>query len=83
MILVLLNYSRVRTPIMGRHVPLCFSPLYCQRSQDPCPGFHPDGLALTSGMGTQAPLSFLLKRQVHLTAAEALFDNSRAKFLSW
>ncbi len=42
------------------------------------PGFHPGGLALTSGMGTQAPLSFLLKRQVHLTAAEAFFDNSRA-----
>ncbi len=24
------------TPGMGRHAPLCFSPLYRQRSQDPC-----------------------------------------------
>ncbi len=83
MILVLLNYSRVRTPIMGRHVPLCFSPLYCQRSQDPCPGFHPGGLALTSVWERRLFLASLLKRQVHLTAAEALFDNSRATFLSW
>ncbi len=70
---------------MGRHAPLCFSPLYCQRSQDPCPGFHPGGLAFDFRYGNAGLLlASSSKRQVHLTAGKtALFDNSRALFLSW